>query len=82
VLRAKDLKERGITQSHTGLRYLQIHHGFPLGILLGPSTRAWPEPEVAAWLASRPTEQTKARAVKSVEARRPTARQMLDRGAA
>jgi hypothetical protein len=68
-LRYKDLLERGIVLSHAGLRHLQIHENFPLGKLLGPSTRVWTETEVAAWLASRPTEQseqTKIRAAKSM----------------
>jgi hypothetical protein len=75
LLRFKDLQERGIVQSHTGLRHLQIHQNFQLGRLLGPSTRAWTEPEVSAWLASRPveqSEQTKERASKSIAARRGT----------
>jgi integrase len=59
------------------LRWDDIRDGcFPLGILLGPSTRAWPEPEVAAWLASRPSEQsrqTKERAAKSIKARKDAA---------
>ena len=38
LLRFKDLQERKIVQSHTGLRHLQIHQNFPLGKLLGPST--------------------------------------------
>jgi len=82
-LRFKDLQERGLVLSHQGLRHLQIHENFPLGKLLGPSTRVWSETEVAAWLASRPSEpsrQTRERAAKSIEARKglPIARQMLD----
>jgi hypothetical protein len=73
LLRFKDLQERGIALSHTGLRHLQIHQGFPPGRLLGPSTRVWTEPEVAAWLAARPSEQsrqTKERAARSIEIRK------------
>jgi predicted DNA-binding transcriptional regulator AlpA len=85
-LRFKDLQERGLVLSHQGLRHLQIHENFPLGRLLGPSSRVWSETEVAAWLASRPVEpsrQTTERAARSVESRfkqgrLPTARQMID----
>jgi predicted DNA-binding transcriptional regulator AlpA len=72
LLRFKDLQRLGITASWAGLRNLQDHQDFPLGKLLGPSTRVWTAAEVNAWLASRPTdssEQTKARAEKSVAAR-------------
>jgi hypothetical protein len=40
-LRFCDLQDRGLVQSHAGLRHLQVHEGFPLGRLLGPSTRVW-----------------------------------------
>jgi predicted DNA-binding transcriptional regulator AlpA len=75
-LRFKDLQERGLVLSHQGLRHLQLHENFPLGRLLGPSTRVWSETEVAAWLSSRPvapSEQTKTRAARSIEARRVSA---------
>jgi predicted DNA-binding transcriptional regulator AlpA len=68
-LRYKELEELGVVKSYAGLRHLKIHDNFPLGKLLGPSTRVWTETEVADWLASRPTEQseqTKKRAAKSV----------------
>ena len=85
-LRLKNLEERGIAKTHQAVRHMQIHHGFPLGRLLGPGTRVWTEDEINEWLASRPvepSEQTRRRAQRSVEARSlPTARQMLDRGAA
>jgi hypothetical protein len=73
LLRFKDLQARGIVTSWQGLRHLQLHEGFPLGRLLGPSTRAWTAEEVNAWLVSRPAEQspqTIARATKSIAARR------------
>jgi hypothetical protein len=73
-LRFCDLQDRGLVQSHAGLRHLQTHESFPLGRLLGPSTRVWTVDEVNEWLASRPTEpsrQTRERARQSVEARRP-----------
>ena len=81
-LRLKDLQERGIVMTHQAVRHMQIHEGFPLGRLLGPSSRVWTTDEVNAWLESRPTEpsrQTRERARRSVEARRlPSARDMLD----
>jgi predicted DNA-binding transcriptional regulator AlpA len=73
LLRFKDLQRLGVTASWAGLRNLQDHQSFPLGKLLGPSTRVWTAAEVNAWLASRPTdssEHTKTRAAKSVAARR------------
>jgi predicted DNA-binding transcriptional regulator AlpA len=75
LLRFKDLQRLGVTASWAGLRNLQDHQNFPLGKLLGPSTRVWTATEVNEWLAARPTdpsEQTKARAAKSVAARRET----------
>jgi predicted DNA-binding transcriptional regulator AlpA len=85
-LRLKNLEELGIAKSHQAVRHMQMHYGFPLGRLLGPGTRVWTEDEINEWLASRPvepSEQTRQRAQRSVEARSlPTARQMLDRGAA
>jgi predicted DNA-binding transcriptional regulator AlpA len=72
-LRFKDLQERGLVLSHQGLRHLQLYENFPPGRLLGPSSRVWSENEVAAWLNSRPvapSEQTKSRAQRSIEARR------------
>jgi predicted DNA-binding transcriptional regulator AlpA len=80
LLRFKDLLAKGIVLSHAGLRHLQLHEGFPLGRLLGPSTRVWSETEIAEWLANRPIEQsrqTRERAQRSIEARK-TAREMLD----
>jgi hypothetical protein len=73
LLRFKDLQARGVVMSWQSLRHLQLHEGFPLGRLLGPSSRVWTETEVAVWLAGRPSEQseqTKRRAQKSIEARR------------
>jgi hypothetical protein len=62
-LRFCDLQDRGLVQSHAGLRHLQSHQRFPLGRLLGPSTRVWTVTEINEWLNSRPvgpSEQTKA----------------------
>jgi hypothetical protein len=73
LLRFCDLQDRGIVKSHAGLRHLQIHEGFPLGRLLGPSSRVWTVQEINEWLGSRPVEQsrqTRERAQKSVEARK------------
>jgi predicted DNA-binding transcriptional regulator AlpA len=73
LLRFKDLQRLGVTASWSGLRNLQDDQNFPLGKLLGPSTRVWVASEVNAWLANRPSEpseQTKTRAAKSVAARR------------
>ena len=75
-LRFCDLQDRGIVQSHAGLRHLQIHENFPLGRLLGPSTRVWTVDEINDWLKSRPVEpsrQTRERAARSVVARRGAA---------
>ena len=55
-LRFCDLQDRGLVQSHAGLRHLQVHEGFPLGRLLGPSTRVWTVAEVNEWLANRPVD--------------------------
>jgi hypothetical protein len=72
-LRFCDLRDRGIVQSHAGLRHLQVHENFPVGRLLGPNTRVWTAAEINNWLASRPIEpslQTQERARRSIEARR------------
>jgi hypothetical protein len=87
-LRFADLQARGIVTTWQGLRHLQLHQGFPLGRLLGPSSRVWSADEVNEWLESRPSEQspqTRRRARRSVEARLAngtlhTARQMIDGG--
>ena len=84
LVRFKGLYERGIAESYQGLRHLIKTEGFPPGILLGPSSRAWRIDEVNAWLASRPSEpsrQTKERAAKSINARKTT-RQKMDEDAA
>lgn len=72
LVRFEDLRQRGIVTTWAGLRHLQVHAGFPLGRLLGPSSRVWTTDEINNWLASRPIEpsrQTKERAARSVEAR-------------
>jgi len=56
LVRFEDLRQRGIVTTWAGLRHLQVHAGFPLGRLLGPSSRAWTIDEVNAWLTSRPVE--------------------------
>jgi hypothetical protein len=55
-LRFNDLKELGIVGSWAQLRRLIDLHGFPAGRLMGPNTRTFDEPEVADWVATRPTE--------------------------
>ena len=55
LLRFADLKARGLVRNWTTLINWIKREGFPPGILLGPNTRAWPEDEIEAWLASRPT---------------------------
>jgi hypothetical protein len=75
-LRFKDLQAKGIVTTWQGLRHLQLNQGFPLGLLLGPSSRVWSADEINEWLASRPTEQspqTQRRAQRSIEARRGAA---------
>jgi hypothetical protein len=52
-LRFTDLKAAGIINNRVTLARM-IKSGFPPGKLLGPNTRAWPETEIEAWLASRP----------------------------
>jgi hypothetical protein len=72
-LRLKDLQERNIVTTHQGVRNLQKRQGFPKGRLLGPGTRVWSIEEITDWLATRPIEPsdlTKARAQKSIDARR------------
>jgi hypothetical protein len=55
-LRYRDLKERGLFNNRVTLGIWIKERGFPPGRLVGPNTRLWDEAEVAAWLASRPTE--------------------------
>ena len=54
LLRFKNLQAAGIVRSWPQLRHMQKHYGFPLGILLGPNTRAWDIAEIDKWLANRP----------------------------
>ena len=54
-LRFRDLKARGLVTNWVTLRNWIDNEGFPAGKLAGPNTRLWDEPDVAAWLASRPT---------------------------
>ena len=69
-------------KTHQAVRHMQIHYGFPLGRLLGPGTRVWTEDEINEWLASRPvepSEQTRRRARRSVEAAEPAYRAPVGR---
>lgn len=52
-LRYPDLVDAGIVNNRTTLTRWIKTQGFPEGVLLGPSSRAWPVDEVEAWLASR-----------------------------
>jgi hypothetical protein len=54
-LRFSDLKQRKIVTNWVTLRNWIENEGFPAGRMAGPNTRLWNEPDVAAWLASRPT---------------------------
>ena len=80
------LKGRGIVGNRQQLRVMQERSGFPLGIMLGATTRAWKLSEVEAWLASRSTEQSeviKERAEKAVAGRaasRARKQQALQKG--
>lgn len=53
LLRFKDLKARGIVRCWPTLKKWIEREGFPPGIKLAASTRAWTEDEIEAWLASR-----------------------------
>jgi hypothetical protein len=54
-LRFSDLKERNIVTNWVTLRNWIENEGFPAGKLAGPNSRIWNEPDVAAWLDSRPS---------------------------
>jgi len=56
LLRFKDLRRLGVVSSWPQLRRMQESYGFPVGILLGPNSRAWRAVDVEAWLATRPTD--------------------------
>ena len=53
-LRFRDLKARGVVGNWQTLSRWIRQEGFPAGIKLGPNSRAWPENEIEARLASRP----------------------------
>ena len=55
-LRFDDLRDRRIVRNRTTLYRWIKERGFPVGILLGPNTRAWDEDEIDAWLAVRTAE--------------------------
>ena len=52
-LRYRDLVERQIVNNRTTLQRWVHDYGFPVGVLLGPNSRAWPADQVDAWLAER-----------------------------
>ena len=53
-LRFRDLKARGIVTNWVTLNNWIETEGFPSGRMVGPNTRLWDEPDVAAWLQARP----------------------------
>ena len=55
-LRFKDLKRMKLVSCYPTLQRWQEREGFPVGIMLGPNTRAWRRSWIESWLASRPTE--------------------------
>jgi hypothetical protein len=54
-LRFRDLKARGIVSNWVTLSNWIEREGFPPGKLVGPNTRLWNEPDILAWLNTRPT---------------------------
>jgi predicted DNA-binding transcriptional regulator AlpA len=56
LLRYTDLKAASVVNSRVDLGRKIKFHGFPPGRLLSPNTRAWTEPEIVAWVDSRPVE--------------------------
>jgi predicted DNA-binding transcriptional regulator AlpA len=72
LLRFKDLQRLNVAKSWPQLRHMQKYYGFPIGILLGANTRAWPTSKVKEWLEARPTESSliRERAQSSVRAKR------------
>jgi Prophage CP4-57 regulatory protein (AlpA) len=56
LLRFGDLVSRGVVSSWPQLKRLQQLHGFPLGRMLSPNTRAWTEAEIDEWISTRPIE--------------------------
>ena len=53
LLRFSDLKARKIVGNWPTLKRWIEREGFPLGVKLGPNTRAWTESEVDEWIAGR-----------------------------
>jgi predicted DNA-binding transcriptional regulator AlpA len=51
--RFKNLVALGIVANRMTLWRWQRDHGFPVGVPLGPNTRAWLKAEVDQWLAAR-----------------------------
>jgi hypothetical protein len=54
-LKFADIKERGIIDNHVTLKRRIAEDGFPSGRWFGKNDRRFPEDEVEAWLASRPS---------------------------
>jgi hypothetical protein len=55
-LRFADLKAAGIVNNWPSLKNRIEKFGFPPGRLIGPNSRVWSEPEIADYIASRPTD--------------------------
>jgi hypothetical protein len=54
-VRYADLVAAGIVANWTTLLRLIDTEGFPVGVMIGPNTRAWRLDDVEAWLAARPS---------------------------
>lgn len=54
-VRFADLVSANIVRNWPTLQRLIDEDGFPLGVMIGRNTRAWPLEAVERWLASRPT---------------------------
>ena len=54
--RFDDLVDAGIVNNRTTLSRWTKNCGFPVGVMLGPNTKAWLADEVNAWLAKRAAE--------------------------
>ena len=64
-LRYADLVERQIVNNRTTLQRWILNYGFPVGVLLGPNSRAWPDDQVESWLAARAQRQEASDAIAS-----------------
>jgi predicted DNA-binding transcriptional regulator AlpA len=53
--RFDDLAKAGIVNNRVTLSRWIKKEGFPVGVMLGPNTRAWPKDEIDRWCSSRVT---------------------------